>query len=382
MMKVAIVHQVTTPGGVQSCIIALIRGLNRRGIVPDTVWDVEPNWALLQNSGVQAGYRPIRFPIPTRIVNRLPGSLHYLTKAINTINGNERCGDYDFFYIFDNAFLVPEGFPHLRYLSGPPLLPQLVQDRKGLRGWPARSSRWLYQRALRNSHPAYEYHQKSRYVINSQYTARLFEEAHQVRLPVVYPPINLSGRSFAMGDLSTRDTVTFFSRVVSDKRPEKVIELASKFPAMRCVIMGSVPRNRQSYFDALKKSAVEMGRPDIEFLPTPSNEVVRTVLARTRYYVFPAINEHFGMTTPEAIASGAIPFVHDSGGQREIVPDPRLRFIDENFFAKFEELSCISDSELNLIRKALNAHVQQYSEEVYIDKMLSYLIDEEKGAVG
>lgn len=377
-MKVAIVHQVNTPGGVQSCIFSLIRGLNRNGIVPDMIWDVEPNWDLFQKAGVQAGYRPIRFPIPTRILSKFPDSLLYLAKTANTLDGNAHCQEYDFFFIFDNAFLVSDGFPHVRYLSGPPLLPQLEKTSEGFRGVPARFSHWLYQKSLRHSHPAYEYHRKNKYVINSQYTAKLFEDAHHVRLPIVYPPIDFSGRAFDLNDFSARNLITFFSRVVSDKRPEKVIELACRFPQVPCVIMGSVPDHRQPYFETLKKLALDLGRQDIQFLATPSDEEVKAVLARTRFYVFPAINEHFGMTTPEAIASGSIPFVHDSGGQQEIVPDPRLRFNDDNFFSKFEELLCLSDGELNQIRISLNQHIQQYSEEKYIQKMLAYLYNGSK----
>jgi glycosyltransferase involved in cell wall biosynthesis len=79
------------------------------------------------------------------------------------------------------------------------------------------------------------------------------------------------------------------------------------------------------------------------------------------------------MTTAEAIASGSIPFVHNSGGQREIVPDERLRFTDEEYFAKFQALLDLPEAELNQIRQRLSEHIRQYSEEIFIDRMLAYL---------
>ena len=38
------------------------------------------------------------------------------------------------------------------------------------------------------------------------------------------------------------------------------------------------------------------------------------------------IAEPFGLTAVQAVAAGALPLVHDSGGQRETVPDATLRY--------------------------------------------------------
>lgn len=378
--RVAIVSQLNTRGGVQSCVFAIMRGLNQRGIIPDVVWDVEPNWELLQEEGVKAGFRPIHFTFSTPSLRGHLTSTRYWMRIANMVDGSTLRANYDFFYIFYNGFLVSPDMPHLRYLSGPPLLPQLFTVSPGLRGVPIRFLRWIYRSFLSKRWPVYDYHRGDHYVINSHFTAGLFKEAHGVSLPVIHPPINLSGRSFADDDLPQRDTITFFSRVSTYKRPEMVIELASRFKQYRCVIMGSVTPERQAFFNKLKELAQQCGRPDIIFLATPSNQRVLEELARTRFYVFPAVNEHFGMTTPEAIASGAIPFVHDTGGQREIVPDSRLRFTDNDFYSKFEALTRIPENELVVVRRMLANHVNQYSEERFIEHMMAALGPEKHSA--
>jgi glycosyltransferase involved in cell wall biosynthesis len=86
--------------------------------------------------------------------------------------------------------------------------------------------------------------------------------------------------------------------------------------------------------------------------------------------VFPAINEHFGMTTPEAIALGAVPFVHDSGGQREIVNNPKFRFVDSEFMEKFDTIFNLNLDELDVARMSLAKHVHTFSEEVFVSRML------------
>lgn len=369
--RVAVVYMLTHPGGVQSCALALIRGLNKEGNVPDVLWDTPPNATLLADAGVEVGFRRIPFTIPQGIIVRLPDTLRYLAWIPNVIRGDQLAGHYDCVFSFYNGILVPRTIPHVYYLSGPPLLPQLQIGPKGSRGIPFRCFQRLYRDFLRRRWPAYEYHRSCHYVINSQYTAGLFHQAHGVHLPVVYPPVDTSSRSFDPADLPKRDTILFFSRIIGYKRPEMVLALAARHREYRCVVMGGVPPNRRSYFETLRAQVQSAGL-QVTFLPNPSDQIVRHELARCRFYVFPAINEHFGMTTPEAIASGAIPFVHDSGGQREIVVDERLRFQDPEFFAKFETLSREPAEHLHAIRGALSLHVRTFSEEIFVSKMLAF----------
>jgi len=372
-MNIALVYRLDSPGGVQSCCFSLIKGLNREGIIPDIIWDVEPDWSLLEEIGVEANFRFIRFTIPTPFIEKLPNSLRYSAWVANTINGNQYLDDYDFFYIFYNGFLINHDTPHVRYLPGPPLLPQLETSSPGLRGIPSRINKRLYKHLLKHFLPVYEFHNNDNYVIISQYTSDLFKEAHGVELPIIYPPINLSNHSFDFKDLPNRNSITFFSRIIDYKRPEFVLKLAQEYQDLRCVIMGGVPSYRQSYFQDLQDQAKKLGIKNSVFLANPSNQRVKDELSRTLYYIFPGINEHFGMTTTEAIASGAIPYVHDSGGQTEIVIDPRLRFTDMDFMRKFDTLIRLPAEELNSIRKTLLEHIQQYSDEIFISKMLSYL---------
>ena len=371
-MRVGIVVRLTEPGGVQSVALSLARGLNRLGIVPDILWDLPPSEPLVKSWGVRIGFHPVRFPVPTPRIDRMRLSLRYLAYMINAVDGERFRGVYDFVYTVNQVFVFPPDFPHLYYLSGPPLLPQLENPPPGIRGVPLAMFKLLYRGAWRHYRPIYDYQPGSDFVINSHYTARLFKEAHGVDLSVVHPPIDLAGRSFDPSDLGRRDSLVFFSRIVAYKRPEMVMELAARHTQLRCVIMGGVQPHRRPYFDDLKSRAAASGLR-VEFLDNPTDRRVREELARARFYVFPAVNEHFGMTTPEAIASGAIPFVHDSGGQPEIVNDDRLRFTDGEFHEKFARLVSMPEGEMQSVRERLVAHMQDFSEEAFLAKMLPYL---------
>lgn len=370
--RVAVVGRLDHPGGVQSVILSLIRGLNRVGITPDLIWD-EQNPDLLEDKGVSARFQPQHFRFRSSLLDRMPISVRYILRVFNFFTERDLRQRYDFFYIFNNGFVVSNGVPHVRYLSGPPLLPQLDLVSPGLRGMPYRLLRLAYRLLLRRWYPIYEYHRESSYVINSGYTAELFEQAHGVRLPVIHPPIDLSGRSFTPGDIHQRDLITYFSRFASYKRPHLVLSLAARHPKMHFVLMGGLQASQQQYYQSLLDQVKEQCLENVTIILNPDDQKVREILARSRFYIFPARNEHFGMTTAESIASGAIPFVHDSGGQREIVPDPRLRFNDSNMFDRFDDLLQLSTVELHDIQMRMSAHVKTFSEEVFVQKMLSFI---------
>lgn len=376
--RVAIVGRLDEPGGVQSVILSLIRGLNSVGIIPDLAWDTPPNPNMLYARNVSAGFHPVHFRLPTKFLDRVPASIRYILRTVNMVTDKDLSVGYDFIYIFYNGFLVKSDTPHIRYLSGPPLLPQLDAVSPGLRGIPYRLLRAVYQKWLRHHAPVYEFHHDSHYVINSEFTAELFQEAHGVRLPVIHPPLDLNGRNILPGDLRRRDTVTYFSRFSDYKRPELVIRLAEHHPEQRFVLMGGMRDQQKQYVQSLVSSAQECRLENTTFIINPTDAQVRKELARTRFYVFPGVNEHFGITTAEAIASGAVPFVHDSGGQREIVPDPRLRFTDSTFFEGFEKLITLPETELQQLQLRMREHVMLFSEDAFIKKMMAFIETSEK----
>jgi len=357
-------------------VISVIRGLNAKGITPDVIWDIEPSRTLLESAGARANFRFLRFPVPTLVIDKLPLFIRYFAWIANFINAEDLRGEYDCFFSFHDGFLVPRDMPHVYYCSGPPLTPQIMQPPPGMRGMHVRICRWIYRKFLRQSRPVYDYHPGRNYVINSQFTARLFEQANGRSIPIVNPPLDLSQYSYRPGDWSKRDSILFFSRIVPYKRPYLLLELAARNPGYRYVVMGGVQRHRRKYLEKLQRQAREVA-PEVIFLPNASDAQVKEEFSRARFYIFPAVNEHFGMTTPEAIAGGAIPFVHDSGGQREIVPIEQLRFSDGDFHEKFRCMIAASEEQLEAWRTILRAVIEAYDEKHFQQKMLSFL---ERGA--
>ena len=50
------------------------------------------------------------------------------------------------------------------------------------------------------------------------------------------------------------------------------------------------------------------------------------LVSRQRYGIHGMLEEHFGMAPAELVRAGCLVWVHDAGGQVEIVDDPRLTY--------------------------------------------------------
>lgn len=367
-MNIAIIFDLTERGGVQTCVFSLIRGLNKINIIPTIMWDQEPNPELLSENGVLVEFQRIRFVFPSSFIKNRPNPLRYILWPFNGIRISKIPERFSFVFSFYPFLIVDISRPHLFYLSGPPLLPQLEPKAKKFK-----IIKTLYRFLIRPFYAAYDPQLNANYVINSEFTARLFTEAHGKEIEVIYPSNQLVFKKPEKIDLINRDTVTFFSRIVDYKRPELLIELSDLYPSMCFVIMGGVSKNKREYFSYLELLAKQKKINNLKFYPNASRQQIDEILNKTRFYVFSAVKEHFGITTVEAIAKGCIPFVHNSGGQKEIVPIDELRFEDDDFHRKFENLTKRSDDTLQRYRIKLFDHCQRFTEETFIIKMLQKL---------
>ncbi len=94
---------------------------------------------------------------------------------------------------------------------------------------------------------------------------------------------------------------------------------------------------------------------------------MKQILLSSQFYMHNLRNEPFGISTVEAIAAGCIPLVHNSGGQKEIVPIELLRFEDaEDAIQKFGN---IHNAELDNFKRILSSNIVEYDVETFRKKM-------------
>ena len=364
-MKVGIVFSLANYGGVQSCVISLTKGLNRIGIEPDLLSDKNVNKRIIHEHNIRLNHVPIKFSVGRETASKAARFLGGALDFVYFFKTSWLEDDYDFLYIFQPNIIVDSDTQFVYYLSMSPRAPGFSGRR-----WAPKAKFLAYDYLIRHFLPVYEFGEiANRCVINSKFTEEHFFRNFGKHIEVVYP----SNLASADGEVSrfAKDRILYLSRIEPAKRPQLFVELAEHFPDQKFVLMGGSTNKR--FLRALVRQIKERKVKNINiYADLPHVEVV-SHLQKARFYIFTARDEHFGITTVEAMMHGAIPFVHDSGGQREIVPWPILRYEDHNMIKKFADLLRLSEKELLKLRKKMERHAENFDEETFISKMLAFL---------
>ena len=180
------------------------------------------------------------------------------------------------------------------------------------------------------------------FVANSRWTAQIIQQCGSAPPFVLYPPVRapaplpVSSRAqFPLPALSThglrsgRDPygIVVVGRIVPNKRLEDAVTLLEQL--RRCGISAHlkvIGYARSAYADRFLQRYAR--HPHISLLPNADQATLAEALAKARIGVHMYRGEHFGIAVAEMICAGVLPVVHDSGGVRELVTDPGLRFSD------------------------------------------------------
>jgi glycosyltransferase involved in cell wall biosynthesis len=206
------------------------------------------------------------------------------------------------------------------------------------------------------------------WIANSEFTKRAMLDQYPITAPdvhVVYPPVEIADTAT---DRDRERVVVSLAGFHEDKRQLEQIELAAAVPASEFVLMGSI--RTSGYFERCVKAA--RGLPNVTLLPDASPDAIERQFRRARVFLHSKRFEHFGMSTVEAIGHGCVPVVHDSGGQREVVPLPELRY--ETTPDAIPVLERALAGEFDGYVQQLREHIGSYSASLFCSRMAA-LID-------
>jgi len=139
---------------------------------------------------------------------------------------------------------------------------------------------------------------------------------------IVYPPVDLS-KFFCTYSERTK-SITSLGRFTPEKKQLYQIKLAERMPEIDFKIIGFVFSQR--YFNECQSYITNHRIENVNLLPNLAFDDMIKALQSSKYFLHTLENEPFGITAVQAIAAGCIPIVHDSGGQREVVPVDFLRY--------------------------------------------------------
>ncbi len=178
---------------------------------------------------------------------------------------------------------------------------------------------WLYKTQLER-----HINQLGLVFCNSNYTKTAIEKYWSklgIAEPVVvYPPVEEP--FWSDKPLEKRvNRVVYIARFIPQKRHEILKQLAAEFPQLQFVSVGLLRDTEQGWFEEFSKNlpANYTVKPNL-----PEKQKI-ALLQDSTIYVHLMEGEHFGIAPMEALASGCVTFVHNSGGSGEFVP-PEFRW--------------------------------------------------------
>jgi len=154
------------------------------------------------------------------------------------------------------------------------------------------------------------------FLCNSEFTKCKISERWNKEAEVIYPPVDVEKFKPA----SKENIVVTLGRFEPSKNYDVVNEVANVMPEVEFKIIGI--KQDIMYYRKIRDS-----KPDnVALLTDLTRDEVISELAKAKVYFHTMVNEHFGISIVEAMASGCIPVVHNSGGAREAVGNLGLRY--------------------------------------------------------
>lgn len=201
-----------------------------------------------------------------------------------------------------------------------------------------------------------------RVLANSDWTGALVRKHYGVPTTTIYPPVTPARCTVAWN--ARENGFVTIGRFNLHKRFDWVIELVSRLrarhPDLQLHIIGTRDEGREAvdYYRSLIRR-IETNADWLTLHESLPREELLRLLGRVRYAIHAKQDEHFGIAPAEALAAGCIPFVHNSGGQIEIVSrDSRLCFSDDwDAIGKIERVLIDSD-----LQKSLRAYLKKQAE--------------------
>ncbi|MFC1739378.1 glycosyltransferase [Planctomycetota bacterium] len=380
-MRVGIVQNSIIYGGRLAVIIKITELLNEKGIVPDFItFKMRVTSAgIKERYGAEVSFR-IR-KIET-ILSRFPHEANILTFGLAL---KRICRDYDYFIDSNNtSFLMPSQIPIFSYVHFPRIA-RLKSKYLSIHKPDGPKKKWtnkqgIYLKTLGLVYSFDSISDNNFLTANSEYTRSCIQEhypKYKREIPVIYPPVNMDS-SYTKRFSERPNNISSIGRFCKAKRQFEQIKLAQTLPDWDFHLIGFA-KETDSYLKRCRKYTEEQNLSNVFFHLNISNKQKKKLLRESKFFIHTNINEPFGITTVEAISNGCVPLVHNSGGQKEIVPFEELHFERiEDLTGFFEGVSDSKKAYNELIQKLIQYCKSKYSSNIFEKRFGNCLNDFEK----
>jgi alpha-1,2-mannosyltransferase len=232
-----------------------------------------------------------------------------------------------------------------------------------------------YVRKLRNIYYSpYSAYEKSRIknqrpilLANSKYTKKKIQELTGASSILLYPPIS---KAFFIDDYLQKrnNTVVSVGRISPEKRFCLIPQIAKLTKGKINFIIIGIAQSKAELERIRELARVNNVTDRVRVLTDVSSERLREILKTSKVFLHTASDEHFGVSIVEAMASGCITIVHDSGGAKEFVPS-QFRYNTLEKAAEIIERAIIDWNPL--VASEFVQRAKQFSEETFSERFTS-----------
>jgi glycosyltransferase involved in cell wall biosynthesis len=235
-----------------------------------------------------------------------------------------------------------------------------------------------YFQFLRNKY--YNMMKNTLVLTNSEYTCKAISNALHIDAKILFPPVDVDTfQKIASKSNHKENMILVISRIAPDKQIENAIEVARLIRrrgiGKGMIIAGNLHHYDNSYYQQLKKMIADYDLSDCVSLQTNiSFSKLVELMQLAKVYFHPRIDEHFGISIVEAMASGLVPIVSDVGGHTEFVP-PKYHF---HTLGHAVDLIASAFEATNSERRALSNSTAKFSNSNYVlslHRILSELLN-------
>jgi len=347
--------------------IEIISILNSYGIIPDLLTFSKKRLVEQYQQGVINNIKCniIRVPYPISM-GFIPQVLllNYLSRY--------KIDNYDLVFNFnDNFYFLPNNARYIHYFADP--LEDSFSKLDNLPRFSLRKYYLLFFSLLCRHLPK---NTRGRMIVISNFTeVRLLRQYPQLEGTIlkIYPPC-FQENTLSFGSKENFYDVVSIGTFSEGKGQLNQIKIAERHKKIKFGIIGLVFNRR--YFQECLNYKISRGIQNVDLLPDITRNEMLNILKQSKVFLHYKREEGFGISTVEAIASGCIPIVPNSGGQIEVVPFPELRFEED------DEIGDILTNLLTLdIRKTkqlvndLQQHIRQFSVERFRANIVEILKD-------
>jgi len=200
------------------------------------------------------------------------------------------------------------------------------------------------------------------FIANSRSTQTRIEKYYRRESVVVYPPVDIMGTKFPIGDLVPNDYFLIVSRLSPYKKVEIAIEAMNKLD-LPLIVIGE---GEAKYVKYLKSIA----GPKTKFLGWKSDENVKKYFASCRAFLFPG-EDDFGIAPVEAMSFGRPVIALRKGGATEtIIEGETGEFFDEPMIEVLADaVRRFQENEKNYDPAKIREQAEKFSKEKFVENM-------------